>query len=292
MDELRNTPHLSHLAKFYNLHKSTHELPIISDAHWRETYLVNDIMIPTTRNNSILSIFSLEYIDLASTDLTTDITKIENNTQIDSIMNDDFWNYNCKKDSANNKPAHYEWLCTEWEFQNDGFGCTDDFQNRTSCSTRINSLTGCTEKFAIAKGNCRNTRDHKKEFNFEKYGDRSRCFNLNPNHGSACLAFEIVNEKEIHINIQGNTIICKPGVSKIDFVYSEDGKRYSESLRCPDFYKFKKQFKNTSCPYNCNFNGICVEGVCECYAGWNANDNCGSRLNNSTGLYSTFFIEV
>lgn len=286
-------PHLNKLAVQFNK-KKNQVSPLINNAHWSERYLVNDLMLPSTSNDAILSIFSLEYVDLATTDITTDITKTENNPMMAAI-NNSYWNYDCKADNRNKKKSQYPWLCTKWEFSNDAFGCSSDYTARTTCSNSFDTETECGSKFVLSNGNCRNSKSLKKH-DYEVFSDKSRCFSLGEMFGSVCLEFEIKNTNEIHLIIEGKTLVCKSGET-VDFIFTQlndQGKKgkYQDTIRCPDFNDFKKEFDKNNCPYNCNFNGVCVEGECDCYAGWNPNDDCASRLGNSSGVYSTMFMEV
>ena len=277
-------PHLLKLAEFYK--KKKREYPILNSAHWNPLYLQNDIMVPTSKADSVLSIFSLEYVDLASSDLTTDMNKISNNNLMDFILKDDFWNYKCPDENSKQK-AKFSYLCSMWEFRNDSFGCSGDFQSKTSCSQTLNPSNNCLEKFVVTNGDCRNTKSQK-NFTFENFGENSRCFQLKPKFGNVCLNFKIVNQ-EIHLEIQNQVLVCKNGIKEIGFNYTNKGQVYVDTIRCPDFKDFKKQLDHTSCPYNCNFNGNCIKGICDCYGGWDPRDNCASRLPNSS-TYTTYFI--
>ena len=306
-DLILNQPHLYKLAKHFNNKKKQFDpinqeeeiekiKPLKDEAHWSNNYIPNDLMIPISRNNLILSIFSLEYVDLATTDLTTDLTKVENNYMMKDL-NNAFWDYDCHAESAEGKNSRYPWLCTAWQRENDYTGCSADYNAKAACSLTYDENSGCGERFISSSGNCRDTRSPpgKNRKPYEVYSDRSRCFQMLPQYGGACLQFEIKNKNEIHINIQGKNFVCKSGET-VYFEYKNkvDGKLQNceDKIRCPDFNEFNKQYEKTKCPYNCHFNGVCVDGKCDCYAGWDPNNDCSSRMSVGNGTYSTRFVEV
>lgn len=292
---LKHSKHLEKLFLFYQKKGGVLD-PLVDSAHWDNFYLKNDIMNEKEQDDSILSIFSLEYINLVNRDLNFDITKYRGNGEI--IEDERFWGYNCEKDSLEGRKSAYPWLCTGWERENDKFGCSVDFQSKAQCSKTQDLDSKCHQKFIVNKGHCRDSRNNRdKEFDFENFGEHSRCFALRENFGSACLDFEIKNvndNKMIQIKIENTILNCEKEGQIVDFRYtdSKDGVVYLDSIRCPDLKDFEEQLGYNKCPYQCNFNGTCVNGVCDCYAGYNQEDNCASRLNNSQNIYTTYFNEV
>ena len=285
------SPHLLKLAQFYKRNKNKlpnpNDAPIPDNSHWNPLYIQNDLMVPTSKVDSILSIFSLEYVDIASSDLTTDMTKVSNNYLLDSVIKEDYWSYKCPS-LKSGKRSKYPFVCSLWEFHNDKFGCSVDYQSKAVCSKILNSTNNCMEKQIFSEGDCRNTKA-KQVYTFEKFGERSRCFKLEQGYSTACLNFKIVG-KEIQIEIQNKTFVCKNGITEVKIEFKKNNDTYNDKIRCPDFEDFNKELDNTSCPYNCNFNGVCIKGVCDCYGGWDPKDNCSSRLAGSS-TYSTYFLD-
>lgn len=278
----QSTPHLLKLAQFYKRNKG--DYPIPDNAHWNPMYIQNDLMVPTSKVDSILSVFSLEYVDLAGSDLTTDVSKVSNNYLLDSVMNEGYWNYKCP-DLKSGKRSRFPFVCSLWEFHNDPYGCSVDYLSKSACNNSVNPQNNCFEKMIISKGDCRNTKG-RNDHPYEKFGDKSRCFKQE--NGPSCLNFKIVGN-EIQVEIQNKVIVCKKGIQQVEFEFKIKSDTYVDVLTCPDFDDFKKQLENTLCPYNCNFNGVCVKGVCDCYGGWDPADNCSSRIPGSSS-YSTYFV--
>ena len=58
------------------------------------------------------------------------------------------------------------------------------------------------------------------------------------------------------------------------YIPGKKGSYYPYSIKCPDIKNFINAFKRTNCSNECYFNGFCVEGKCECFAGWDPSENC------------------
>ena len=126
-------------------------------------------MNKTENPDSILSIFSLEYINLVSPEMNIDITKYRHNSNI--LENEKYWGYNCEEDSKKKKRSKYPWYCTEYESEYHGYGCSIDYQKKTYCGSSQIEENKCYDKFI--EDHCRDiTQNNNKEYDFEIFMEK------------------------------------------------------------------------------------------------------------------------
>ena len=96
----------------------------------------------------------------------------------------------------------------------------------------------------------------------------------------------------MEIKIKKKILKCEKTGQRIKFSFkNDDNEKVYDEIICPDIDDFLKKLKNTSCPNQYNFNGVCINGVCDCYAGYNSDDNCETKLDNSRNTFTTYFSE-
>lgn len=115
---------------------------MIDHAHWNKRYLPNDIMSPTSNYYSIISAFTLEYLDLTHPNYLTNQQKIKHNFYQDKFYKDDYLYYKCPSNAKSEVP----FFCSKWEIENDPFSCSEDYNMKMGCSQSYNSSTLCGEK--------------------------------------------------------------------------------------------------------------------------------------------------
>lgn len=62
-------------------------------------------------------------------------------------------------------------------------------------------------------------------------------------------------------------------------------------MRCPVLSDFISKIQESQCLDDCNFNGVCRKGKCDCFYGWSEKSNCAERIPNANVLQETSFQE-
>ena len=265
--------------KFINLmlFKNLQNDPLIDEGHWNPVYLGNDIMSPIERVDSTLSIFTLEYLDMVSSEIKTDRSVLPNNFVLDEI-NDfkDYFTYRC---GADEPIAKYSTFCSAREAELNKHSCDRSRIYKTVCGDELLD-NDCYSKEPNPKYICSNEymADDKKQV-FETYGNNSRCFNTvtrNGKNSSHCLEFEI-NNKGVLIKAEGSQFQCLKAGEEVTLTAVKKSKKYQIRVVCPDAREFQTLFKLTNCPYSCYGNGFCSNGKCECFDGFDPNKNCKKK---------------
>ena len=277
-------------SEFTNLNMMRHlqEEPLLKDAHWNPMYLSNDLMSPIERSDATLTIFTLEYMDLVSSEIKTDREALPNNFVLDEIS--DFKHYFSYKCSLSEQRAKYSNFCSYQEQRKKNFSCDRSRLFKANCgSTQMKN--GCYERTVNSKYICANPYTDTKDIHlFETYGESSRCFDGVSKSGAVkalCLEFEI-NETGVLVKSEGREYQCtKPGETV--FMTADKGSsRYSMGFNCPEPTEFARLYKLTNCPNSCHANGFCADGRCLCFNGFSASDHCKSKVisSNSTRFAS------
>ena len=125
-----NFPHLYSL-KLYN--DKTEEYPMESgDAHWKEKIIPIDVMIPTSSRFKALSVYSLEYIDLANKLMVTDRSSMPENFYTKHLnFKENFLDFKCVDTESSKNP----YFCSKLDNDNDPFGCSVDYKMKVGCSS-------------------------------------------------------------------------------------------------------------------------------------------------------------
>lgn len=101
------------------------------DAHWKEVIIPIDVMIPTSSRFKGLSIYSLEYIDLANKLMVTNKTSLPENFYTKHLnFRENFLDYKCEDNQSSKNP----YFCSQKDSDEDPFRCSPDYKMKTSCS--------------------------------------------------------------------------------------------------------------------------------------------------------------
>ena len=264
------------LPYLFKLAKAEGDVLVDKEAHWNPQYISNDLMIPVDRPDSIISIFSLEYLSLANSKFSTRMENLPMNPLIDSISD---WSSYLKYQCSDNLPSEYPHMCSNIErLTNEGYGCSQNYEYRTLCG-KNQFKNRCFERVAVASGMCMEERTQN-SFEFEYFGQDSRCLVAN-DIGGICVKtslqagnfFMIVGSREVKCTHKGE---------KHQFVVKEQESEIGISISCPDPSDFIKRYSQASCPDDCNNNGICNQGKCYCFEGYLESDHCRSYDSSST----------
>ena len=271
--------------KFPNLKKmkAIRDDPMEDNGHWNQAYLPTDIMAPYSRIDGMLSIFSMEYLDMVSSEIRTNRSSLPNNFQLDEITDfNDYFTYKCYDFSS---VSRYSSFCTQQEMQKDEFGCDRSKNFKTTCSSQP-LMNGCYERISHNKYICSNPFTPENDrLRFESYGQNSRCFDgvlKNGSSQSMCLQFEI-NLNGVMVKALGSSYQCTREGEVITMKQNVTGGFYESKFICPDPNEFKKMFNLTNCPNNCYGNGFCSSGECMCFDGFDKGTDCRTVLNSSSG---------
>ena len=152
-------------------------------AHWNTEIIPNDIMAPVYNPSQVLSIFSLEFIEMVNFDSRTRRDYLKNNSYLDRITDlDHFLQYTCDDEDEVSEYSHF---CTQKEKDNNVFTCDDYFIYRLYCSNE-KYINNCYEKESSYKQSCIYDSTPEKSDSIETFGDNSRCFMVN--NSARCLA--------------------------------------------------------------------------------------------------------
>lgn len=105
-------------------------------------------MAASKNDNSILSKYDLEYIDLTDANYMTDRTSVQSDYLSKKGFPDNLV-YNMCNDKS---PSLNPYFCSLWSMKNDPFDCSPDYIYKTSCTTSYNTYTNCGSKL-MADGN-------------------------------------------------------------------------------------------------------------------------------------------
>lgn len=272
MKVTENLPHL------FTLAKAEGDVLVDKEAHWNPQYISNDLMIPVDRPDSIISIFSLEYLSLANSKFSTRMENLPMNPLIDSISD---WSSYLKYQCSDDLPSEYPHICSNIErLTNEGYGCSQNYEYRTLCGkNQFNNR--CFERVAVASGMCMEERTQN-SFEFEYFGHDSRCLIAN-DIGGICVKTSL-QDGDFFIIVGSREVKCTHRGEKHQFIVEEQGSEIGISISCPDPSDFIKKYNQASCPNDCNNNGICNQGKCYCFEGYLESDHCRSYDSSSTSL--------
>ena len=178
-------------------------------------------------------------------------------------------------------------FCTHWQLDNDRSGCDSLYKGRTQCDKQI-LKNGCLHNLVYdEKSSCENPNNSKSVF--EYYGPGSRCFRASQGYSSLCLRNKVVDNK-LFVIIGKKEFECKKSNQVIEFEFDKpDGKTYISNFRCPDLKDFINKSKIKSCPSFCYFNGMCINGKCECFNGYDPRTHCRIELAGADIGGTSFF---
>ena len=256
---------------------------VFDEGHWNESYIPNDIMTPITRNNQILSIYSLEFIEHYSPSYSILKEHLPNNFFLDSIDNTkEFFNYQCTREEE--KPK-YSAFCSKDNFEIDSWsGCTGDYLHRTVCEDAELS-NNCYLNKPYKYGSCMDSTE--KKHSYEEYGINSRCVETTLNY-SMCLSFRVDNQR-VFFTYKKNEYECKDSFQNVKVGRGRKKTKPNENTNevlplnviCPDVQKFVDYYNKTNCKENCYGNGFCSDGKCVCYDGFDENSQCKDQKDVS-----------
>lgn len=247
--------------------------------HWLEAMLPNDIMTPYSRQNQILTIYTLEMIENYCHKFETISDFLPSNWLWDSIDSKiDFFNYNCKNETG--KFSKYSTYCLKNQALTNAAGCSGDYLHKTICENEVHA-NNCYINAAQEFGTCIDPSLKAKNEAIESFGLRARCTKTSVNF-SLCLDYRL-EEKKIGGKLEVEVYV-KFGETEYQCVESEgviplgdvqiNGRKQKVSIVCPHLPKFITFFKKTNCQDNCHDNGFCSDGKCICYEGYEEKNHC------------------
>jgi hypothetical protein len=269
------------------LHQMTRDKGETSEnGHWLESLLPNDIMIPTSRLDGIVSVFTLEMVDFVSPGYRTQRRHLPNNFMMDYV--DDwraFFGHTCPpKDKIGAKKFNF--LCEKEDAQAKKRFCSADYQYVTYCEANPRK-NGCRYKVVDSRRSCVDAGmvggEGYQPQPFEVLGADARCFETQDQKEALCLQFQLTPEG-IRVNGGKKSVVCTRKGQSFDLVGRNDK---SFTVVCPDINEFKRVHRATNCPDQCNFNGFCSAGRCICYEGFTAESNCREE-DGSAGTLTTY----
>lgn len=247
-------------------------------SHWIEDLIPNDIMIPYSRSNIIVTVFTLEMIELASKSYRVKRKYLPNDFFLESMPNlEEFYKYKCPID----KKPKYDFMCSNNDHIEKRNYCSTDYIFTSSCE-KNERKNGCHYKAINRNKNCMDigSEGQSKFQHFEHLGFDSRCFETVDQKNAFCLKFA-VKENFIQVMV-GNLIYdCKKSGQIIEIRILN---RPSYKIKCPDIQKFIRIHGYTNCPDQCNFNGFCSNGKCLCYDGYDQKFNCGKKTKTGSSI--------
>lgn len=266
----RNSPHL------FLLRETPSDPMEDLDAHWNPQYLSNDLMAPRERPDSLLSIFTLEYLFLANKILSPKFDSLPENPLLDSISDwKSYINFRC----IDSEPSPYQNFCSMADkAKGQGFGCSADFRSRTRCGkTRLPN--NCFERAPISTGMCTEARASG-SFDFESFGPESRCL-VTTKIGGVCLKAS-VRSQSVLVETESRDFFCKAPRQTEKAIVVHKGVEIELTFVCPDPAEFKSKYFPKSCPQDCFGNGVCSDGGrCVCFDGYSDLSHCEKRLDSS-----------
>lgn len=260
--------------------------PLLDNEHWNESYIPNDLMIPIERVDTVLSIFTLEYIEYVSKfdEIKTFRQNLQYNYMATEIKDHkEFFSYDCSKETGKSK---YKNFCTNKEKITTKSGCDSTFIFKAGCNG--NKLkNNCFERKAEKTGSCitelkPGTPVAVKAF--ETRGLTSRCIEAADSKDAYCMRIAL-EKNDIKIMMPNdNFVTCSIGQSQkpISFSYEINGKPTKFEIMCPDVKRFVDVYNRFACPDMCFGNGFCSDGKCQCFEGYDSTTNCKTKKSYST----------
>lgn len=245
------------------------------NSHWNPDVLTNELMTPTSSQEKLLSIFSMEYVDLMSRRTRTRRDIFTNNPLLDRITDfSDYLGYKCQN---SDKVSKYPNFCSLKEVVEGQITCGDYFTNRYVCEEKMTS-NFCFKKSTHIRLTCVDEKNVVEGLPFETFGQDSRCFMVGDK--GRCFATSVRNERVFVSGSFGEVECSKSGqIIPIEFEDPVGTKSYkSTEITCPDLNEFIKAYKKTRCMKGCYGNGICKDGVCHCLEGFDPNSHCKNAL--------------
>jgi hypothetical protein len=252
--------------------------PLLDNEHWNQSYIPNDLMIPIERIDTLLTIFTLEYIEYVS--IYDEIKVFRENLQHNYLASEikdyqEFFRYKCN----DKQPSIYPSFCSNAERMKIKSGCDSTYMFKAKCGgTKLQN--NCYERISNKYENCIAKSDPSSGVsvkNFEKRGDTSRCFETPDQKASYCLRVNIENGI-IKVMLPNDTFVsCTFSESGKPMKFSYDdgkGKKNDFEILCPDIKRFTDYYNKMSCPDMCFGNGFCSNGECKCFEGYDPFTNC------------------
>lgn len=246
-----------------------------NNAHWSSDILTNDIMTPSTGQDKVLTIFTMEFIEMVTGKTRTRRDYLKNNYLLDRITDfDHYLRYTCKDDD---ELSEYSNFCTKKQSRNFYSSCDDYFIYRLSC-TNDKASNNCYEKVVNPELTCIDENNAKYGRPYESFGDNSRCFMVE--RFARCLSTSVRDNRVFVSGSFGEKECLTSGqVISINYHYVVGTRHYKTlEITCPDLNKFLTAYKTTRCKNDCYGNGICKEGVCHCLKGFDTKSHCKDTL--------------
>ena len=305
VENIRKQKMESHLKYLPSLKTLKYDPLVDNDAHWNPAVIVNDLMVPLSRVDAVLSVFSIEYLDNISENMITTKKDLQNNYLMDEVFDfNEFFKMDCNKKEYQIQTgeftgnAKYDGYCTKDQLNNRAEGCDRSYIYKTKCSEYTDPTTGkrgaldnnCYEKKASKKGICINADESPSSSTpFESFGDDSRCFVDADQDDSYCIKVKLQADR-IVLLVNEQRYECRVSFEKITIEYKKGSKTRKKKILCPDFDHFKKTYELGSCPSFCHANGFCSNGKCVCFDGYDSKSHCKDKLNDHDSL--TRFIQA
>lgn len=260
--------------------------PLLDNEHWNQAYIPNDLMIPIERIDTVLSIFTLEYIEYVSK--YDEIKVFRQNLQYNYIATEikdfsNFFGYKCARDIPK---SVYSNFCSNDERLKIQKACDSTYMFKAKCGNKL-LANNCYEKVSDKRENCVAKFDKSSGVsmtNFETRGQNSRCFETPDGSDSYCLQVTLENNLIKIMLPNDNFVSCHVSNSKkpVSFSYDVGGKKKDFELLCPDVKRFTDIFNKMNCPNMCFGNGFCSNGQCKCFEGYDQFSNCEKKSVSST----------
>lgn len=277
--------------QFPNLYRFRDKLDDImqyDSFHWNSLYFGNDLMTEYYKADSFLTVFSLEFIQLATAGYKTHRNAFGFDYVLDSIVDwDEYKRYRCPADRPSSYP---NWVSP--------FDIVKKEDNQGCHPSRMHIMTydkkplknKCHEKIVLPIGACTNSQlNSLPNANFY-YGKDSRCFTSVKNQGF-CLRFEI-RSNILYVIGELGEYVCKEKdrVIKYQFKRTNSGQVSTVDIVCPDPTVFINDLVKWNCVDNCHNNGICINGKCSCFEGFDWRSDCKQPMGQQ--VVSKFVTQV
>ena len=269
--------------KYFYLSKLRHvpgTNPLIDDEHWNPAFIPNDLMVPVERIDSIISIFTMEYMDLVNNNVGDGefIVRrkgLQPNYIAEEINSfEEFFQYKCE---AKEEESKYPTFCTEIEKRKVRTSCDPSYLFKAKCGPKL--VNNCYEKVADKNENCLDDSFKGKLEQFESRGYDSRCIESGDKTRSYCMRVTFDGEN-LRILFKDDTFIECNKKNSSQVVEKEVNKKQI-TFRCPDVQRFKDFYERTKCPNMCHGRGFCINGKCDCFAGYDSLNNCKELMKSS-----------
>ena len=135
--------------------------------------------------------------------------------------------------------------------------CSPDHKSKQLASSLPNDTSKTMYGWSFRGGYCIYDRIPFQTVNFEKFGQSSRCLQVNGNAYQSAGCFEIgCGVNKVFIKINGLSYTCEVGIYEI--------KISDFSITCPQYSVICQSFEDQVCGF-CSGNGVCtIEGKCLC----------------------------